>query len=211
MRASTTRGASSGAVVRKLTVPGGRPASSRASAIRAWVLGQISEALKTTALPQARGVARARTPRITGAFQGARLKTTPTGWRTAKARVPGRSEGMTSPVIWVVRAAASLNIPAARWTLKWAQPGVAPVSRVMASTKASLRASRAKAAFQRTSRRTLGGVSDQASNPLWAASTAWRASSRSAAAARVATPPRGLILSNTLPERLGRHSPPTRS
>lgn len=46
----------------------------------------------------------------------------------AKARVPGRSEGMTSPVIWVVRAAASLNIPEARWTLKWAQPGVAPVS-----------------------------------------------------------------------------------
>ena len=41
--------------------------------------GQISDALRTTVLPQASGNAIARTPRMTGAFQGAMLSTTPAG------------------------------------------------------------------------------------------------------------------------------------
>ena len=34
----------------------------------------------------------ARVPRITGAFQGAMPTTTPTGWRTARAFLPGMCE-----------------------------------------------------------------------------------------------------------------------
>ena len=84
--------------------------------------GQISEPLSTIVLPQASGIATARTPRITGAFQGARPSTTPTGWRSAIAVMPGLSEGMMSPMIAVVIAAASRSIAAASVTLKRA-PG----------------------------------------------------------------------------------------
>ena len=41
-------------------------------------------------LPQASGIAIARTPRMTGAFQGAIDSTTPAGCRTAMASEPGR-------------------------------------------------------------------------------------------------------------------------
>ena len=73
--------ASSGALVTTLTTPGGRPASRRHSAISRCVPGQISEAFSTTVLPQASGMATARTPRMTGAFHGAMPSTTPAGWR----------------------------------------------------------------------------------------------------------------------------------
>ena len=61
----------------RLTTPSGKPAASKASTISPWVRGQRSEALKTTVLPQASGVAIARQPRITGAFHGAMPSTTP--------------------------------------------------------------------------------------------------------------------------------------
>ena len=99
---SIRAGASSGALVMTLRTPGGRPASRRHSAISRCVPGQISEAFSTTVLPQASGSAMARTPRMTGAFHGAMLSTTPAGWRTAIAMQPGLSEGMTSPEICVV-------------------------------------------------------------------------------------------------------------
>ncbi len=60
--------------------------------------GQRSEALSTTVLPQASGMAIARVPRITGAFHGAMPSTTPAGWRMASASVPGLSDCMTSPL-----------------------------------------------------------------------------------------------------------------
>src|SRR5450631_3831586 len=47
------------------------------------------------------------TPRMIGAFQGARPSTTPTGWRMDMARLPATSEGITSPEIWEVIDAAS--------------------------------------------------------------------------------------------------------
>ena len=62
-------------------------------------------------LPQASGTAMARTPRMIGAFHGAMPSRTPTGSRSAMASVPGLSEGMTSPLIWVVIAAASRTMP----------------------------------------------------------------------------------------------------
>ena len=52
-------------------------------------------------------MAMARTPRMTGAFHGAMPSTTPAGCRTPMARLPGTSDGMTSPLICVVSAAAS--------------------------------------------------------------------------------------------------------
>ena len=70
-----------------------------------------------TVLPQASGIATARVPRITGAFHGAMPTTTPHAWRTPMAIEPGRSEGMTSPLIWVVMAAASRSMLAASVTL----------------------------------------------------------------------------------------------
>ena len=48
-------------------------------------------------LPYASGVAMARVPRITGAFQGAIPTTTPAGSRRAIAVAPGMSEGITWP------------------------------------------------------------------------------------------------------------------
>ena len=79
--ASTTSPASLGALVTTFTTPGGKPASRNSSPISRCVPGHISEAFSTTVLPQASGMAMARTPRITGAFHGAMPATTPTGWR----------------------------------------------------------------------------------------------------------------------------------
>ncbi|AOI94320.1 hypothetical protein WS66_00850 [Burkholderia sp. LA-2-3-30-S1-D2] len=98
----------------KFTVPGGNPASCIASMIRPCVAGQISEPFNTTVLPHASGSAIARTPRMTGAFQGAMPRTTPAGWRMPIARLPGTSDGISSPPICVVIAAASSKPWAAR-------------------------------------------------------------------------------------------------
>jgi hypothetical protein len=92
---STTSAASSGSLVTRLIAPSGTPASFSASTIAAWVRGHCSDAFSTTVLPYASGAATARTPSTTGAFQGAIPTTTPTGWRTAFARLPGMCEGIS--------------------------------------------------------------------------------------------------------------------
>ena len=101
--ASTVAAAPSRDVVSTLIAPAGSPASSSTSPMMRCVCGHSSDALRTTVLPQASGIATARTPRIIGAFHGAMPSTTPTGWRTAIAMLPGMSEGITSPVICVRR------------------------------------------------------------------------------------------------------------
>ncbi len=55
-------------------------------------------------------MATARVPRMIGAFQGAMPTTTPQAWRRPIASEPGTSDGMTSPAIWVVMAAASRSM-----------------------------------------------------------------------------------------------------
>ncbi len=115
-------------------MPPPSPASTNASTIRACVRGQCSEALSTTVLPQASGMAIARTPRMIGAFHGAMPSTTPAGSRSAMAMQPGLSDGMTSPPICVVSAAASRTMPTASMRLNRAQPSVAPISPIIAST-----------------------------------------------------------------------------
>ena len=180
-------GASSGALETALTTPFGRPASFSTSMISRWVRGHISEVFITTVLPQASGVASARTPRITGAFQGAIDSTTPAGCRTAMASEPGRFEGMISPVIWVVIAAASRSMSAASITLNCAQPAVAPISSAMAATNSGPLAARMSAAFERMARRSRGEERDHSGNAAAAASTAAIASATVAAAALVAT------------------------
>ncbi|PBI87432.1 hypothetical protein BKP43_40870 [Variovorax boronicumulans] len=206
--ASTTAPASAGALVTKLTVPLGRPASASASMMSACVSGHSSEPLSTTVLPQASGVAMARVARITGAFQGAMPSTTPAACRTPMARLPGTSDGMTSPAICVVSDAASVRMPAARCTLKPAHSAEAPVSRAMACTKASARASSACAALSSRARRSLGPVCDQVAKARCAASTAAIASAGVAAGARVAMPPSsGLRRSKVAPPVAARRSP----
>ena len=116
--ASTIVAASAGALVTTFTTPPSIPASLRIFPISPCVTGHISEAFRTTVLPQASGMATARIPRMTGAFHGAIPRTTPTGWRTPIASSPGRSDGMISPAICVVIAAASRSMLAARCTLK---------------------------------------------------------------------------------------------
>ena len=116
--ASTIFGASAGALVTTLTTPLGKPASLNTWPISRCVAGHDSDALSTTVLPQASGMASARVARITGAFHGAMPTTTPAGWRTASARQPGLSDGITSPPICVVIDAASRSICAASITLK---------------------------------------------------------------------------------------------
>ena len=148
-------------------------------------------------LPQASGTAIARTPRITGAFHGAMPSTTPAACRTPIARLPGTSDGITSPLIWVVSDAASRSVPAARCTLKPAHSAEPPVSAAMAAANASPLASSACAAFIRSARRSPGPVADHAGKALAAASTAVTTSATVAAGARVATlPSSGLRRSN---------------
>jgi hypothetical protein len=53
--------------------------------------------LSTTVLPSASGAAIARAERMSAAFHGAIAPTTPTGRRSAIAKVPGMSEGSTWP------------------------------------------------------------------------------------------------------------------
>ena len=100
-------------------------------------------------------MATARTPRITGAFQGAMPTSTPTGSRSAMARVPGLSDGMTSPWICVVSAAASRSMLAASMTLKPIQGAVAPVSAMAVAMNSGARASSASAACEQD--RAAGG------------------------------------------------------
>ena len=209
--APTTSPASSGALVTRLTVPAGSPASSSARMISAWVRGQVSEAFSTTVLPQASGVATARVARMTGAFQGAMPSTTPAGSRMAMDRQPGLSEGITSPATCVVSAAASRSIPAASMTLKRAQLSVAPVSSIIAVTNSPAFAATASAAFSSSRRRAPGPVSAQPGRARAAASAASRASAAFAATARVATSPvTGLRRSNHCPSAAGRSSPAIR-
>ena len=131
----------------------------------------------------------ARVPRIIGAFQGATPTTTPHGMRTPMAMLSGTLEGMISPWIWVVNAAASRSTSAATLTLKPAQPRVAPVSSTIRSMKSAWRCSISSAAFSSLARRSPGPVCDHASNAWPAASAAALASPTLAAAAVVTTSP----------------------
>ncbi|MDT4886582.1 hypothetical protein FQZ97_1229510 [compost metagenome] len=92
-------GASCPALLMTLTTPSPRPDSCSTWPISACTAGLFSEALSTTVLPQASGMASARVARMIGAFQGAMPSTTPQGWRRAMAKLPGTSEGITSPLI----------------------------------------------------------------------------------------------------------------
>ena len=209
---STTSGASPASCVSRLTTPGGRPASSSARAISAWVRGHTSDAFRTTVLPYASGVATARVPRITGAFQGAMPTTTPAGRRTAIAVKPGTSEGITSPATAYTGAAASFSIPAASAQLNIPHPNVPPVSAVTIAAMPSARSIRSAAAACSSLRRAAGGVAAHAGNACAAASAAARASSRFAAAALPAgSPVNGSVFSNEPPALASLHSPPISS
>ena len=157
--------------------------------ISACVPGHISEALSTTVLPQASGIAIARTPRITGAFHGAMPSTTPTGWRIAIAKLFGLSDGITSPATCVVIEAASRIRLAAKWLLKWPHGPMAPHSAVISAENSAPLASSRSAALSSIRRRSPGPSADQAGNAAAAASAAAMASPIEAAAARLATSP----------------------
>ena len=64
------------------------------------VSGDSSDGLSTTVLPTAIGPTIARPASTSEAFQVAMAPTTPTGRRTANARVPGRSEGSSMLLGW---------------------------------------------------------------------------------------------------------------
>jgi hypothetical protein len=71
--------------------------------IRACVRGQVSEALRITALPQAKRHGNGAHAEDDRRIPRRNAQTmTPTGSFSAMARQPGLSEGMTSPAIWVV-------------------------------------------------------------------------------------------------------------
>ena len=134
-----------------------------------------------------------------GAFHGAMPRITPTGSRNVIATHPGLSDGIVSPLICVVSAAASRIIEAARPRLNNTQPLVAPISPIIASTKASAFDSRATAAFIRMARRAFGpmaahaGKADAARSAIAAISSAFMA-----LAVDATTPVIGLIRSNNI-------------
>lgn len=90
----------------------------------------------------------------------------------AKAVVPGRFEGTISPLIWVVRLAASTGMSAASITLNRAQASVAPISSFVACTMSSPRALSESAAVSSLARRSPGPVAAQPGEARAAASTA---------------------------------------
>jgi len=136
-----------------------------------------------------------------GAFHGAMPSTTPAGWRTAMETMPGLSDGMISPVIWVVSAAASRSTPAPRCTLKPDHGAVAPVSSSIRRVNSSARLSMRSAALFRSERRSFGPVSDQLSKAFAADFATASTSARLAAGAVVATfPVTGSLRSNVLPD-----------
>jgi hypothetical protein len=176
------------------------------------VAGHISEALRTTVLPQASGMAIARVPRMTGAFHGAMPTQTPAGWRMPMARLPGLSEGIISPEICVVIDAASRRILAASMVLKPPQGPVEPVSAVISRANSPALLSITSAAFSSSLRRCPGPMADQAGKAAAAASQAARASSGPPARALVATSPvTGSNRSNRLPDAAARSSLSIRS
>jgi len=135
-------------------------------------MGASSLGLRTTVFPAASGAATARTPRMTGAFQGANAATTPSGSRAASPSAPSCWEVRTSPRGAVTAAAASRRICAARVTLKPARGRVAPTSRAMTSATRSARASSTSAARRKTARRSKGLSAAQVPNAASAAATA---------------------------------------
>lgn len=202
---STIAGASCGACESTLTTPSPSPASCSTWPISRCTPGQPSEAFSTTVLPQASGIASARVASITGAFQGAMPSTTPHGCRTAIDRLPGTSDGITAPSIWVVMAAASRSMLAASMTLKPYQFAIAPVSAAPVAMNSGVRSSIRSAAASSRLRRSVGDSAAQPGNARAAAATAASASSGVAAAARVATAPvAGLIRSKVPPFDAGR-------
>lgn len=134
---------------------------------------------------------------------------TPAAWRTAMDNVPGLSEGMTSPWIWLVMLAASRNTPAASMVLKPAQGPVAPVSVIISAVKSAAFEAMMSAAFSSKARLSPGPVRDQAGKAAWAAATAALTSSRPEAGAREAISPlNGSIRSNVLPDKAPTFLPP---
>ena len=98
-KASATAAASPGACVTTLMLPGGKPASSMISATSSPAeSGASSDGLSTTVLPNTMGSSTVRHARVKAPFQGEKPATTPSGLRTASARRPGTSLGITSPM-----------------------------------------------------------------------------------------------------------------
>ena len=186
---STTSAASAGAFTIRFTTPAGTPASSRAVTIAACVRGHSSDAFSTTVLPSASGEAIARVPRITGAFHGAIPTTTPTGWRTARAFLPGTCDSIWASCTSDANAPAACSMPDASSTLNMPQPKVAPVSSVTIPAISAWRSISSSAARSSRARRSATGVAAHAGKASAAASTAARASSRVAAEALPADSP----------------------
>ncbi len=109
-------------------------------------------------------------------------------------------------------AAASRSMEEASMMLNIAQPLVAPISLIMASTNSPARASMTSAALFSRARRALGPVSDQAAKAAAAESQAALQSAGAAAAARVATSEvTGFSRSKTAPPAAGESVSPIRS
>src|SRR6266851_3211775 len=209
IRDSVTAAASSRAHDTMFKTPGGNPASSKISPSKYCACGAVSEALRTTALPQTNGTAIDRTARITGAFHGAIARITPTGWRTAIERQPGTSEGIVSPIAEYASAAASRNIPAASMQLKSPHGFGEPISVATIPESVWARAARRSAALARTARRCAGLAAAHAGNAAAAASTAARASlGLAAGTSQSFLPLKGSNLSKVHPPSAVIHLPP---
>ncbi len=100
-------------------------------------------------LPSASGAAIERADRISAAFHGAIAPTTPTGWRTPMASVPGLSDGITCADRRVgERRPPGGAGPATKPIWNMPKPNVQPVSRASRPTTSSCRLSRAVGRLQ---------------------------------------------------------------
>ena len=120
---SATRWAPASKPWTTLRTPGGRPASTKASARRAPINGVIGDGLNTTAFPAASAGPILRLARFSGKFHGVITATTPTGIehgvheRRVVARVRGAEQpvGLAGVQLEVLRCAARLVTGVGEW------------------------------------------------------------------------------------------------
>jgi hypothetical protein len=95
---SAIAAASPGAWVTTFTTPAGKPASARISGSSSPAdTGASSDGFSTIVLPNATGFTTVRQARTCAPFHGVMPATTPSGLRSAIAKVPGWSDRMISP------------------------------------------------------------------------------------------------------------------
>ena len=154
-----------------MRTPGGRPASTKASARRAPINGVIGDGLNTTAFPAARAGPILRLARFSGKFHGVITATTPTGSSTEYTSGVS-SLGNVAPNRRYASPAYSSRFFGVRLASLRASASGLPSSATISAASSSARAASRRAAADSTSARAVGDVVRHVLSASTAADTA---------------------------------------